>query len=68
MAKAPTQVVKPLAEQSEEVTEWIRLTLLLIDAAGGYAMAGVEDPEMSGTIRQLKVLTSAMNGALQSIR
>ena len=68
MAKEPTQAIKPLQEQSAEVTEWIRLTLLLIDAAGGYAQAGVEDPAMSGTIRQLKVLTSAMNGALQSIR
>jgi hypothetical protein len=55
-------------EPTEAVKQWTQITLDLINAAGGYAATGVEDPNMSAMIRQLKVTTAALMAALQTIK
>lgn len=52
---------------SEQVQEFTRLALMLIEAAGGYAATGVYDANNEAMMRQLRVTTAALNVALASI-
>lgn len=54
-------------QPSQEVQDFTRLALLLIEAAGGYAASGVYNAQNEAMMRQLRVTTAALNVALASI-
>lgn len=56
-----------LRESTETVDEFCRISLMLIEAAGLYAEAGVYDPENDGMVRRLKVNASALQSALINV-
>lgn len=65
MATAPK--TKQMREASQEVQQFIGLAILLIEAAGAYAAGGVYDADNDAMIRQIRVVTSGLNAALNSI-
>ena len=56
------------SDEPEFITQWKQITPQLIVAASDYAGAGEEDPRVSRNIREIKVLTAALMGALQALR
>ena len=50
-----------------EVEAWVQTTMWLIGEASAYAEAGQYDAEVDGMIRRIRVVTSALQAALQNI-
>ena len=60
MAKAP-------APRTDQVEQWVQMTLALTQAAADYAASGEEDEATTGMIRKLRVLSASFMAALNAL-
>jgi uncharacterized protein with FMN-binding domain len=61
-------MAQTVRESTPQVEQWIQQSLMLIEAASSYAEAGVYDAATDGMIRRMRVISTAMQGALNSIQ
>lgn len=57
----------PVADEQAFVDKFVADAIMLIEMATEYARGGVENPQASANMRQLRVITTALSSALVAI-